>query len=137
MVRKTENTEARRADVAARIRRLRTARGWRQAELARQAALHMPEGNFGRSLVSKYENAEVLPSVVNVAAMAKALGVSPEEVMPSNPAISEAMPLGVKADATVVDSDTVHVRVNQRLPAALGYKILMMIHEHEAEERKK
>lgn len=135
MVRKSENTDELKLEVARRIKRLRTDKGWRQAELARRAALFIPDGGFGRSLISKYENAEVLPSVLNATAVARALGVEVSEVLPAAD-MAEPLPRDT-ADIKPVDTDTVHVRINQRMPAALGYKILMLIKEHEAEEKER
>ena len=134
MVRKTENTETSRADFARRLRRFRLAKEIRQAELARRVALHMPGNRFGRSLISKYENGDTMPSLLALNALAKVLDVRPEDLVPETPELSEAMPEDTKAHFRSVDDDSVHVRVNQRLPRALGLKIIMMIDEYEREK---
>lgn len=66
-----------RAAFARRVLNARIKKGWNQSELARQAALHMPDGRFGRDSISKYEKATHLPYPVQLDALAKALGIPP------------------------------------------------------------
>lgn len=63
-----------RRQLARNLKRLRLARGWSQEELAGQAGLH-------RTYVSGVERGVRNPTVAIVAALAKALGVAPAELL--------------------------------------------------------
>lgn len=61
--------------VGERIRELRTAKGWSQEELGFKSGLH-------RNYVGRLERGEQNVAVVNLAKLAKALGVRPSELLP-------------------------------------------------------
>ena len=63
-----------RRQLARNLKRLRTEKGWSQEELADQAGLH-------RTYVSGVERGVRNPTIVIVAALAKALGVAPAELL--------------------------------------------------------
>lgn len=63
-----------RRQLARNLKRLRTERGWSQEELADQAGLH-------RTYVSGVERGVRNPTITIVAALAKALGVPPVELL--------------------------------------------------------
>jgi transcriptional regulator with XRE-family HTH domain len=63
--------------VAARIRALRTARGWTQAELARA----VPEANLSGSQISKIESGRRTVDVDELAALAEALTTTLEHLV--------------------------------------------------------
>jgi transcriptional regulator with XRE-family HTH domain len=69
--RDTENKK----QFAAALRKLMDAMGWHASELARQAGLP-------RDSISVYLNAKSLPTPKNLRALAEALQVSPEELLP-------------------------------------------------------
>jgi transcriptional regulator with XRE-family HTH domain len=78
-------------------RRLQSAiadKGWNQSELARRAAIHMPDGKFGRDNVSNYVRGSVLPGPAHLEAMAKALGVKQTDILPSRgvPSVDANLP---------------------------------------------
>jgi transcriptional regulator with XRE-family HTH domain len=50
-----------RKEFARRLASARKRKGWNQSELARQAALHVKDGKFGRALVSGYERTRSRP----------------------------------------------------------------------------
>lgn len=134
MVRKSDKSEASRIAFGKRLSQIRVQKGFRQAELARQAALHMPKKRLGRSLISKYENGEISPSLLALNALAQALGMTVEELN-DTPGIAETMPADTKAHFRTLNDDSVFVRVNQRVPRAVGLKIMMMLEESEAEKK--
>jgi len=61
--------------VGDRIRKLREAKGWSQEELGFKSGLH-------RNYVGRIERGEQNVAVVNLAKLAKALGVRPSELLP-------------------------------------------------------
>ena len=65
-----------RRQLARNLKRLRLEKGWSQEELADQAGLH-------RTYVSGVERAVRNPTITIVAALAKALGVAPGELLAS------------------------------------------------------
>lgn len=65
-----------RRQLARNLKRLRLEKGWSQEELADQAGLH-------RTYVSGVERAVRNPTITIVAALAKALGVAPAELLAS------------------------------------------------------
>jgi transcriptional regulator with XRE-family HTH domain len=58
-----------------RLRALRTARGWTTVELARRS-------HVDRSVISRWERGERQPLVAYAMAVARALGVPLEEILP-------------------------------------------------------
>ena len=63
-----------RRQISRNLRRLRTEKGWSQEELADRAGLH-------RTYVSGVERGVRNPTITIVAALAKALGVPPAELL--------------------------------------------------------
>ncbi|MFN0135684.1 MAG: helix-turn-helix domain-containing protein [Phycisphaerae bacterium] len=61
--------------VGAKVRELREAKGWSQEELGFKSGLH-------RNYVGGIERGERNVAIVNVAKLAKALGVRPSELLP-------------------------------------------------------
>lgn len=61
--------------VGAKVRKLREAKGWSQEELGFKSGLH-------RNYVGGIERGERNVAIVNVAKLAKALGVRPSELLP-------------------------------------------------------
>lgn len=114
---------------AVRLLNARIRKGWNQSELARAAAIHMPEGKFGRDNVSKYEKGAHLPTPVQLNALAKALSVPAAELLPQNPGVGEAMEPGMRPAFRTIDDDTLWLRVNQAVPRDLGLKIVKMLEE--------
>lgn len=72
-------------EFARRLRAAITAKGWTFAETAREATKHMPDKrHFGRDAISTYINFKNLPGPVHLSALAKALGKTPEGLLPSS-----------------------------------------------------
>jgi transcriptional regulator with XRE-family HTH domain len=112
-------------DFASRLSAFMLKKGWNQSELARQAALHMPSGQFNRDNISNYKNAKHTPGPVHTAALCKALGVEPIDLFPSGsaPSSEDATP---PLDVRDLGDGTVFVRLNQRLPWEKALQILQI-----------
>jgi transcriptional regulator with XRE-family HTH domain len=65
----------------AQLEKWMTAKDMDQSELARRAAVHKKGKAFGRDLISNYVHGKSEPSAINQAAIAKALGMTVEELM--------------------------------------------------------
>lgn len=73
-----------RAEFSNRLAKILADRGWNQSDLARAAEKHLPKGeHFRRDNVSAYLNKISLPRPRQLVAMAKALGMSPNDLLPS------------------------------------------------------
>lgn len=115
-------------EFAARLNRLMIERGWNQSEVARQAALHMPDGKFGRDSVSGYVRARSLPGPIHLEALSKAFKVPPDELLPSRgmPSGSDHVP---PLDVRDTGKGKAWLRVNQVVEWEKALKILAILKE--------
>lgn len=91
--------EAVKTEFARRVQAAMVNKGWNQSELARRAALHMPDKKFGRDNVSNYIRGTSMPGPTHLNALARALGVQAKELVPARgmpSADDKAPPLDVK-----------------------------------------
>jgi transcriptional regulator with XRE-family HTH domain len=115
---------------ARRLEAARIAKGWNMSELAREASRHLPTPKRGqkqgkgvtRDLISNYTRAKMRPRPEYLEAIAKALDMTREELMPSSPGAAPppdqfpAMTLNQQEDGRA------WIRLNRALsmPAALA-----------------
>lgn len=115
-------------EFASRLQRAITAKGWNQSDLARRAQEHMPDGQkMGRDNVSGYIRGTTLPGPIKLKAMADALGVAPEELLPQRGvpnAGNKALPA---FDMRAIGDGNVWLRINQAVPQAVGLKIMQLL----------
>jgi transcriptional regulator with XRE-family HTH domain len=128
---KGESQDPRLAVFAKRLLDARVKKGWNQSETARNAALHMPDKKFGRDNVSKYEMGKHLPTPLQLNALAKALGVAPDALVPGNPGIADVMEPGMKPAFRTIDDDTVWVRINAQFPRKRGLEIFRLAEQED------
>jgi transcriptional regulator with XRE-family HTH domain len=117
---------------ARRLTTLRVNKGWSQSELARRAAMHTSSNVFGRDNISKYEKGTSSPLPLQLAALAKALGVPATDLMPErggmlNEPMDETSTLNLKQ----VGKSRAWIRLNQEVPLSIAYKILELLHDRE------
>lgn len=73
------------AEFAQRLSRHLADKGWNQSDLARAAERFLPKGEeFRRDNVSVYLNKMALPRPKQLNAMAKALGIDPNDLLPGH-----------------------------------------------------
>ena len=117
-------------EIAKRLQAAILEKGWNQSELARQAALHMPDNAFGRDNVSAYVRGLSIPGPLHLEAMAKALGVKPSDIVPS-----KAMPSVDNDNPTmdVRDAGEGHawLRINKSVPWPVAVKIMDLMSKDE------
>jgi transcriptional regulator with XRE-family HTH domain len=132
-------TELSRADVkryfAEQVNSRMQARGWNQADLAREASKHMPRGKeIGRDLVSNWVNQRTLARDARLKAVAKAFDCHPHDLMPQN-----AM-AGIYNDRIPVSLEEsekdgfVRLRIDQLVPWAIALDVLKMLKANSDEE---
>lgn len=113
-------------DFAKRLQDAMFAKGWNQAELARRASAHTKGKRFGRDNVSNYMRARALPGPLHLAAMAKALGVKPDDLLPTrgvSSADSDKPPFAVQT----LEDGNVWLRVNQSVPPDVALKVMALL----------
>lgn len=105
-------------------------RGWTQSELARQSGLQ-------RDSVSTYVRGKSLPTPLNLEALAKAFGVTPEEMLPNQieSAIDEDNP-SFEMKVSVGAPGTAWVRVNRLVSMTTAVKIAEMLDADQATEKR-
>jgi len=115
-------------EFARRLQKGMNAKGWNQSELCRRASELMPPdgGTVDRALVSKYINSKALPGPVRLEAIAKALDMAPDELLPTRgiTAASEKTP---ELDVRDVGDGRVWLRVNQAVDWAKALKIMAIL----------
>lgn len=112
-----------------RLHRLLVQKSMSQTDLARAAAKFTSDKRFGRDLISSYVNGRYVPSPVNLEAMAKALGVSAEDILPmanNLPRRGETTP---PLDFRIIGEDRASLRVNQVVSLACALKVAQLIND--------
>ena len=124
---------------ANRLMTLRVKKGWSQSELARRAALHVPDKTFGRDNISKYEKATSAPLPLFLMALAKALDVSAVDLMPERAGMLDAPMVPTTEFETTefemkrVGKDRVWIRLRQEVSAAVALQIMELVHNGESD----
>lgn len=81
---RADETDTKKTTLVRNLNKQLLKRGWRQTDLAREAARFMPAGKeFGRHLVSSYLTGKNMPNPINLEAMAKALGCEVTDLIPA------------------------------------------------------
>lgn len=119
--------DAVKVEFANRLQRAYEARGWNQSELARQATKFMPEGQtFNRDAVSTYVRAYCLPSPAKLHALARALHMEPEDLLPTRgiPSASDESP---PFDMRQLQDGRVWLRVNQAVDWDVALEVMKLL----------
>lgn len=98
-------------------------RGWTQSELARQAGI-------GRDSISGYMRGKNLPEPTSAMALAKALGVTLEDLYPgaSESPAESAIP-SFEMRAATGEPGFAWLRINRRVPFSVAAKIAVLLEE--------
>lgn len=119
--------DAIKVDFASRLQARMVAKGLRQSDLARAAALHMPEDNkMGRDSISLYIRGRNLPSPTYLSALAKALDRKPEDLMPTR-GLPTAQEISPAMDVREMSDGNVWLRINQAVPWGTAIKIMSLL----------
>lgn len=113
---------------ARRLQKAMLQKGYSQSDLAREATKHMPEGHeVRRDAVSKYISAKFFPDLVKRQALAKALGVDPDELIPPTNAIPSTGNMASLTNIRDMGDGTVWLRINEQVPWPTALKVLDML----------
>jgi transcriptional regulator with XRE-family HTH domain len=108
------------------LQRAFTHKGWNQSELARRAAVYVPEGGMGRDVISTYVRGKSLPGPIHLTAICKALGVEPDDLLPSRgmpSAGADSPPL----DMRDIGEGKVWLRINQSVDWSVAVRIINVL----------
>ncbi len=112
-----------------RLRRLLVKSGMSQTELARAAAKFTPDKSFGRDLISSYISGRYIPNPINLAAMAQALGITPDELLPQSNNLPRRGETSPPLDIRVMGEDRASLRVNQIVSLSVALKVAQLIND--------
>lgn len=110
-----------RQEFGRRLSSLMLAKEWNQSELGRAAGI-------GRDSISTYINGKTWPTPLALSKLSKALGVTPEELLPN--AIAEAMEVEHPAFSVreaVGHPDRVWLTINQAVPFGVATDIMALL----------
>jgi transcriptional regulator with XRE-family HTH domain len=115
-----------------RLQRAMIAKNWSQSELARRANAMLPppapgqiQGKeFRRDLVSHYVRGQHMPSPASLAAMARALGVTPADLMPQEGIIGgDPSPFAMQT----LSDGRVSLHVNRTVSSETAMKVAALL----------
>jgi transcriptional regulator with XRE-family HTH domain len=119
------------------LQRTLVEKGMTASELARKASILMPNGKkIGRDVIARYTSGRSIPTPINLKAIAAALGVDPNLMIPRDYAqrpghASEGSTVTPPRSRDVRVSTTtdglMNLMVNVHLPRQVGWKIAEMI----------
>lgn len=112
-----------------RLRRFLVQKGMSQTDLAKAAAKYSPDKQFGRDLVSSYINGRYVPNPVNLEAMAKALGITSDELLPQANNLPRRGETTPPLDIRVLGEDRASLRVNQVVSLQCALKVAQLIND--------
>lgn len=113
---------------ARRLQKAMLAKGYTQSDLAREATRFMPEGHeIRRDAVSKYIGAKFFPDLMKRQALAKALGVEPDELIPPTNSIPASGDMASLTSIRDMGDGTVWLRINEQVPWPTALKVLDML----------
>lgn len=115
------------SDFAKRLGRLLADKGWNQSDLARAAEKHLPKGEtFRRDSVSTYLKKTALPRPMALNAIAKALGVTPDDLLP-NSDFSEKTPYSMRP--VVDEPGQSWLSVDMKVPMGTALAVLSLLNK--------
>lgn len=121
--------EAVKIDFAKRLQKAMVRKGWNQSELARRAQEHLKEGRIERDNVSHWIRGVSIPLPAKLQALCSALGVQPEELLPTAPTATQKAP---PFDVRQLEDGNVWVRLNQAMSFDQAMRIMQIVNEQRA-----
>lgn len=122
---KSTTTNDVKREFAKRLRRAIAEKGWTQSKLAEEAAKYTPDKKFGNYSVSLYMRGQTLPRPDYLLALSKALGIPPEELLPTRGApLSEEQP---PFDIRDLGDNEVQLRINQKTTWAIALEVMKLL----------
>lgn len=120
--------EATMRDFARRLQKEMVRKGWSQSDLARAAQKFTPEGkDFGRHLINYYLRLRGLPTPVYLKALADALDVPPEELLPAQEDWTTREFVGVQIKTVPDNPSEVWIELKQRVPLDKALEVMNLL----------
>jgi transcriptional regulator with XRE-family HTH domain len=127
---------------ANKLNTLRLEKGWSQSDLAREAAAHMPKGpdgkplaQMGRDSVSNYLRGKTKPRPEHLEPLAKALGVSRDDLYPP-PTVPVPEPPQLAFRMERQPNGSVLVEIHEEVPLSVAIEIMKLLDRDAATEEK-
>lgn len=121
-------------EFARRLQKAMDEKGWNQSELARAATTQMVNGRITRDQVSKWINGHSLPGSARLDAVAKAVGMTKDDLLPTR-GISPAQGKMPPMDLRDLGDGQVWLRINQAVSWETSIKIMELLKASEQERR--
>lgn len=117
-------------EFARKLQQLMVERSMSQSDLARAAAKFMPDKRFNRDNISQYVRGLSFPYPMRLSAIAKALGVDPQDLRPAGvPGAGDKAP---ELDFRALGDGNVWLRVNQAVPMKVAMEIVALLGKSDA-----
>lgn len=124
---------------ARRLEAARVAKGWNMSELARQASLHLPKPQrgqrqgkvIGRDAISNYTRGRGKPRPEYMDAIAKALGMTREELMPTAPGSAPLPPDHPAMHFETKPDGRVWLRINRTMSQKVAFDIIALLRQED------
>lgn len=114
-----------RAEFAKRLQHLMAKKGWSQADLSREASKFMPgKKEIGRDSISYYVRGMSFPGASRINALARSLGVKPEELVPTRGVKTAENP---SVEVRDLSDGRAWLRVNQAVDWPVAAEILKLL----------
>ncbi|CAM5388876.1 hypothetical protein ATER59S_01866 [Aquamicrobium terrae] len=109
-------------------------KGFTQTDLANRASEHMPGGSIiGKDSISLYVRAMSFPSPQRVQALAKALGTTPAELVPTR-GVRSAEDTHPAVAVRETEDGQAWLRINQKVKWTTAVKVLELLKTEEASD---
>lgn len=124
-------------EFARRLQAAMVRKGWNQSELARRANEHLPKPakgqkrgkSLGRDSISHYMRGRMVPLPAYLEALAKALNVEPDELLPANG--FAVNPVGSPFAVRGLADGRVSLHVNRTVRSETAAKIMAILSEED------
>lgn len=103
-------------------------KNWTQSDLAREAAKHSSDKKFGRDLVSGYVRGKYMPHPLHLEAIAKALGMEKEILLPAANIARKGEP-NPPQDLRALGDGRASLRINQIVDMNVALKVLKLLND--------
>lgn len=125
-----DDKDAQMRDFASRLQKEMLRKGWSQSDLARAANKFMPNGKeFGRHLINYYLRLRGLPTPVYLKALADALGIEPESLLPPQETWANREFVGVQMKTVPENPEEVWLEFKQRVPLDKALEVMRILRE--------
>lgn len=125
--------DAARAEFARRLQKALVEKGWTQSELARKAEVVYGK-RFGRDSISQYIRGETFPSPAKLGALAKVLGTTPQQLLPTK-GIRGVHTAMQEMEVRSLGDGTTWFSINQALPQDVALRLMSVLHEYEQSKK--